>query len=155
MCVVLWILGEYCDEDDSIKEAYDEIVANLGDSPYTVADKKDDDKKSDEPTMVTKVRPRMAEAKRQQSDSKSNIPPSYITRLERSDSSTEKRSDNMNNKSHRLFSRNSFSSSLRSSHTPPIHITNNLPLVSSLLAERRPCRRHLRHPDCNVRAQQE
>jgi len=62
------------------------------------------------------------------SDSKSITPPSYITSLERSDSSTDKRRDNMNNIPHRLSSRDSFSSSLRSSHIPPYYIINNLPL---------------------------
>ena len=67
------------------------------------------------------------------SDSKSITPPSYINRLERSDSSTEKRSDNMNNIPYRLSSRDSFSSSLRSSHIPPSYVTKILPLVASLL----------------------
>ena len=56
--------------------------------------------------------------------------------MERSDSSTEKRSDNMNNIPYRLSSRDSFSSSLRSSHKLPTHVTDNLPLVASLLASR-------------------
>ena len=60
------------------------------------------------------------------SDSKSIIPSSYITRLERS--------DNKNHISYRLSSRNSFSSSLRSSHILSIKITNHLSLVASLLA---------------------
>jgi len=52
--------------------------------------------------------------------------------LERSDSSTEKRSDNKNNVV--PFFKNPFSSSQRSSHKPPTH-TNNLALVASLLAQ--------------------
>jgi len=64
----------------------------------------------------------------ERSDSKSIISPSYITRLWRS--------DNMNNIPYRLFSRNSFSSSLRSSHITPTRITNDLLLITSLLARR-------------------
>ncbi|GMI44246.1 hypothetical protein TrCOL_g12651 [Triparma columacea] len=54
MCVVMWILGEYCVDSDSIREAFDEITRNLGDAPYIIAEKKEDGKKGDEPTMVTK-----------------------------------------------------------------------------------------------------
>jgi len=43
----------------------------------------------------------------------------------------------MNNIPYRLSSRNSFSSSLRSSHIPSIDITNNLLLVASLIAASR------------------
>jgi len=36
MCVCLWILGEYCEEADSLKEAFEEITAQLGEPPFLV-----------------------------------------------------------------------------------------------------------------------
>mmetsp|Transcript_10254 Transcript_10254/g.21075 ORF Transcript_10254/g.21075 Transcript_10254/m.21075 type:complete len:956 (-) Transcript_10254:55-2922(-) len=53
MCVVLWILGEYCVEEETIKDAFEEIMTNLGDAPYLVVEK-NEVKKDEEPTMVTK-----------------------------------------------------------------------------------------------------
>lgn len=53
MCVVLWILGEYCVEEETIKDAFEEIMTNLGDAPYLVVEK-NEAKKDVEPTMVTK-----------------------------------------------------------------------------------------------------
>eukprot|EP00568_Trieres_chinensis_P012082 CAMPEP_0183297430 /NCGR_PEP_ID=MMETSP0160_2-20130417/4732_1 /TAXON_ID=2839 ORGANISM="Odontella Sinensis, Strain Grunow 1884" /NCGR_SAMPLE_ID=MMETSP0160_2 /ASSEMBLY_ACC=CAM_ASM_000250 /LENGTH=976 /DNA_ID=CAMNT_0025459255 /DNA_START=33 /DNA_END=2963 /DNA_ORIENTATION=- len=36
MCVCLWILGEYCETADSVQEAFDDIVTQLGDPPFVV-----------------------------------------------------------------------------------------------------------------------
>ena len=36
MCVCLWILGEYCEEAESIKEAFEEITGQLGEPPFLV-----------------------------------------------------------------------------------------------------------------------
>ena len=55
MSVVLWILGEYCVDDDNVRDTFEEILINLGEAPYIEAPKKEDDAKgSNEPTFVTK-----------------------------------------------------------------------------------------------------
>ena len=75
-----------------------------------------------------RVEPRL-ERRLGRSGSKSIMPHSHITRLERS--------DNMNNIPYSLSSRDSFSSSLRSLYIPPPYATNNLPFVVSLLTDHR------------------
>ncbi|KAL7459806.1 hypothetical protein ACHAWC_011582 [Mediolabrus comicus] len=60
MCVCLWILGEYCETSETVKDAYDVITEQLGEAPFIVQAK---EKKAREeaaaeaakgPKMVTK-----------------------------------------------------------------------------------------------------
>lgn len=60
MCVCLWILGEYCETSETVKDAYDAITEQLGEAPFIVQAK---EKKAREeaaaeaakgPKMVTK-----------------------------------------------------------------------------------------------------
>eukprot|EP00956_Cyclotella_meneghiniana_P030864 scaffold79193_cov19-Cyclotella_meneghiniana.AAC.1 len=60
LCVCLWILGEYCETLDTVKNAFDTITEELGEAPYIV---QAEDKKAQEaaaaeaakgPKMVTK-----------------------------------------------------------------------------------------------------
>ncbi|KAL9179904.1 hypothetical protein ACHAXT_007874 [Thalassiosira profunda] len=36
MCICLWILGEYCETSETIKEAFDVVTEQLGEAPYIV-----------------------------------------------------------------------------------------------------------------------
>ncbi|KAK1747717.1 coatomer subunit beta, partial [Skeletonema marinoi] len=60
MCICLWILGEYCETSETVKDAYDTITEQLGEAPFIVQAK---DKKAREeaaaaaakgPELVTK-----------------------------------------------------------------------------------------------------
>ncbi|KAL3777483.1 hypothetical protein ACHAWO_007353 [Cyclotella atomus] len=60
LCVCLWILGEYCETSDTVKDAFDVVTKELGEAPYVV---QAEDKKAQEaaaaeaakgPKMVTK-----------------------------------------------------------------------------------------------------
>ncbi|KAL3790656.1 hypothetical protein HJC23_009756 [Cyclotella cryptica] len=60
MCVCLWILGEYCETSETVKDAFDTITEQLGEAPFIVQaeDKKAREKAAAEaakgPKMVTK-----------------------------------------------------------------------------------------------------
>ncbi|EED93013.1 coatomer protein subunit beta 1 [Thalassiosira pseudonana CCMP1335] len=60
MCVCLWILGEYCETSETVKDAFDKVTEQLGEAPFVVAadDKKAQEKAAAEaakgPKMVTK-----------------------------------------------------------------------------------------------------
>jgi len=60
MCVCLWILGEYCEDADTMTDAFQTITEQLGPPPYIIqADEKEAQEKSaaaaaDAPKMVTK-----------------------------------------------------------------------------------------------------
>mmetsp|Transcript_29257 Transcript_29257/g.60944 ORF Transcript_29257/g.60944 Transcript_29257/m.60944 type:complete len:975 (+) Transcript_29257:154-3078(+) len=60
MCVCLWILGEYCETSETVKDAFDSVTEQLGEAPYVVQadDKKAQEKAAAEaakgPKMVTK-----------------------------------------------------------------------------------------------------
>mmetsp|Transcript_31623 Transcript_31623/g.46664 ORF Transcript_31623/g.46664 Transcript_31623/m.46664 type:complete len:973 (-) Transcript_31623:59-2977(-) len=60
MCVCLWILGEYCEDADTLNEAFETITEQLGAPPYIVqAEEKEAQEKaetaaSESPKMVTK-----------------------------------------------------------------------------------------------------
>jgi len=55
MCVCLWILGEYTDDADGVKDSFDEINRQLGEAPFTVEETKEETKDGDdEPKLVTK-----------------------------------------------------------------------------------------------------
>merc|ERR1740124_19358 len=60
MCVCLWILGEYCEDADTLKEAFETVTEQLGPPPYIIqGDDKEAQEKlaaaaADAPKMVTK-----------------------------------------------------------------------------------------------------
>ncbi|KAL7517395.1 hypothetical protein ACHAWX_002320 [Stephanocyclus meneghinianus] len=60
MCVCLWILGEYCETSETVKDAFDAITEQLGEAPFVVQaeEKKAREKAAAEaakgPKMVTK-----------------------------------------------------------------------------------------------------
>merc|ERR1712194_812533 len=55
MCVTLWILGEYTTSEDA-QDTFDEIVREVGSTPFVVADESNDEEKDDNdaPKLVTK-----------------------------------------------------------------------------------------------------
>lgn len=54
MCVTLWILGEYTTPEDA-QETFDEIVKEVGSTPFVIADEIDEEKdENDTPKLVTK-----------------------------------------------------------------------------------------------------
>lgn len=54
MCIVLWILGEYATPDNA-QETFDDIVKEVGSTPFVIADeKKPEDGESEQPKIVTK-----------------------------------------------------------------------------------------------------
>lgn len=55
MCICLWILGEYCETPELLKEAFGDIIREVGNAPYSTQLKKDDENKSaDAPKYITK-----------------------------------------------------------------------------------------------------
>lgn len=53
MCVALWILGEYTTSEDAI-ETFDDIVKEVGPTPFMVAEEKPEDGDAEAPKLVTK-----------------------------------------------------------------------------------------------------
>jgi coatomer subunit beta len=45
LCVCLWILGEYTESSDSITEAYDTILAQAGDPPFSLSKETEEERK--------------------------------------------------------------------------------------------------------------
>jgi len=54
LSVTLWIIGEYCQTDESIKGAFEEIASLLGEAPFIMEEKEKSAKKETQPTTTTK-----------------------------------------------------------------------------------------------------
>ena len=55
MCVSLWILGEYCAEPDALGEAFNDIIEQVGEAPFTqLQAEKEDVDKPEAPKIITK-----------------------------------------------------------------------------------------------------